>query len=105
MNLNKNRDRFTDDCFFRIVVYAEKVNEFVLNKALSIGCQGYLLKESSIEELKQAIRSVYQGYKHIGNSIFSQVKQLSIKSNGVALKPDIAIEGDSYQTGLQTRRW
>ncbi|MEM7594789.1 MAG: HlyD family efflux transporter periplasmic adaptor subunit [Cyanobacteria bacterium P01_A01_bin.83] len=104
LELNKNRDRLTNDCIFKIVIYAEKVNEFILNKALSIGCQGYLLKESSIEELKQAIRSIYRGYKHIGNSVFSQVKQLSIALNGVALKQDkdIAIAKDSYQTGLQT---
>lgn len=62
----------------KIIVYAGKVNQFILNKALQLGCEGYLLKESSIAELKQAIRSVHNGYKHIGNSVFNQLEQLSI---------------------------
>ncbi len=102
LDLNKNREDLIYDRSCKIIVYAEKVNEFILNKVLNIGCQGYLLKESSIEELKQAIRSVYKGYKHIGNSVFSQVKQLSVASKGIALEQDIAVAIDSYQTGLRT---
>jgi|GEM_PF-1987422 len=87
----------------KIIVYASKVNEFILNKALEIGCAGYLLKESSIEELKQAIRSVYNGYKHIGNSVFSQIKQLFVASGAIAVAEKNHITShESYRNGLLT---
>lgn len=87
----------------KIIVYAGRVNEFILNKALEIGCQGYLLKESSIEELKQAIRSVYNGYKHIGNSVFSQIQQLSIADRAIAVaEKNFNTVEESYHTGLLT---
>ncbi|MEL7409433.1 MAG: HlyD family efflux transporter periplasmic adaptor subunit [Cyanobacteria bacterium J06558_2] len=75
-----------------------------MNKALEFGCAGYLLKESSIEELKQAIRSVANGYKHIGNSVFHQLKQFSL-----AVQPSEKVQesnfnqsAESYHTGLAT---
>ncbi len=62
----------------KIIIFAGKVDKFILNKALQLNCKGYLLKDSSINELKQAIRSVYNGYKHIGNSVFSQIEQFPV---------------------------
>lgn len=61
----------------KIIIYANQVNQYILARSLQLGCDGYLLKESSIEELKQAIRSVYNGYKHIGNSVFGEIVKLT----------------------------
>lgn len=89
---------------FKLIVYAEKVDEFILNKALQLDCQGYLLKDSSIEELKQAINSVYNGYKHIGNSVFTKIKQLSVinKSPNIILENSLINSKLYLNTDLET---
>jgi DNA-binding NarL/FixJ family response regulator/multidrug resistance efflux pump len=88
----------------RIIIFAGKVDELILNKALNWGCDGYLLKESPIEELKQAIRSVYNGYKHIGNSVFNLIKQFSVtdKSSVKALEKTLVNSQENYRIGLIT---
>ena len=87
-----------------IIVFAGKVDKFILNKALQLNCKGYLLKDSSIDELKQAIRSVYNGYKHIGNSVFSQIEQFSLVDNyPVKFSENNLIYGqEDLNTGLIT---
>ena len=101
-NLNNNSYQLKYFNSIKIIVYAGKVNEPILNKALQLGCDGYLLKESSIEELKQAIRSVYNGYKHIGNDVFTQVKQISFtdKSPAKVLETNLVNRQKDYHTGL-----
>ena len=103
-NLNRNDCQLQYFNRIKIIVFAGKVDEFILNKALQFGCEGYLLKESSIEELKQAIRSVHNGYKHIGNSVFSQIKQLSFtdKAPVKILEENLVNSQEYYQTGLLT---
>ena len=88
----------------KIIVFASKVNESILNKALQLGCQGYLLKESTIDELKQAIRSVHNGYKHIGNSVFSQLAHFSVadRSPVKVLEKNVVNSQANFQTGLLT---
>ena len=74
---NGNSNQLNNYQNIKLIIFASKVDKFILNKALQLNCKGYLLKDSSIEELKQAIRSVYNGYSHIGNSVFSQIEQFS----------------------------
>lgn len=103
LDINKNLYQLRYLNPVKIIVYASRVNEFILNRALEIGCEGYLLKESSIEELKQAIRSVYNGYKHIGNSVFSQIKQLSMANRAIAVSErNFTTIQESDRTGLLT---
>lgn len=87
---------------FKLIVYAEKVDEIILSKALKLDCKGYLLKDSSIAELKQAIFSVYNGYKHIGNSVFTKIEQLSInyQSPNIILDNELIYNQEYLNTNL-----
>ena len=88
----------------KIIIFAGKVDKFILNKALELNCKGYLLKDSSIDELKQAVRSVYNGYKHIGNSVFSQIKQFPLvdKYPIKFSKDNLIYSQEDLNTGLIT---
>ena len=102
--LNKDPYQLKHFNQLKIIIFAAEVDELTLNKALELGCQGYLLKESSIEELKQAIRSVYHGYKHIGNSVFTQIQRFSRdrKSESAILEKNSNNNLEHYHTGLLT---
>ena len=102
--LHGNSDKLHNYQDIKIIVFAGKVDKFILDKALQLNCKGYLLKDSSIDELKQAIRSVYNGYKHIGNSVFSQIEQFSaIDKYPVKFSEDNLIYGqEDLNTGLIT---
>lgn len=47
-------------------------NEYVV-QAMQFGARGYLLKDTSIEPLANAIRSVHQGYTQRGPGLFEKV--------------------------------
>ena len=46
-------------------------DEYII-QAMNYGAQGYLLKDTPSAELAQAIRSVNQGYTHIGPGLFAK---------------------------------
>lgn len=86
----------------KTIIFADKIDQSLLNKALQLNCEGYLLKDSSVKELKQAIHSVYNGYKHIGNSFLAQVKQFSFidKSSAKFLQENVIYSPDYLNSGL-----
>lgn len=43
-----------------------------VSQAMRYGAKGYLLKHTPIEELAIAVRSVYQGYTHLGPGLFEK---------------------------------
>ncbi len=103
LNIDSDKSQF----FYplKLIVYAEKVDETILSKALKLDCKGYLLKDSSIEELKQAIISVNNGYKHIGNSVFTKIDHLSVKyqSPNLILENDLINSQEYLNTSLVIR--
>ena len=103
--LNNDSDKSQFFHPFKLIIYTEKVDENILNKALRLDCKGYLLKDSSIEELKQAIISVSNGYKHIGNSVFTKIEQLSVKyqSLNLILENDLINSQEHLNTNLVIR--
>ena len=101
---NGNYNKLNNHQNIKLIIFAGKVDQFILNKALQLNCKGYLLKDSSIEELKQAIRSVYNGYSHIGNSVFSHIEQFSpVDKYPIKLSEDNLIyPQEELSTGLIT---
>ena len=64
----------------------DDINYF--NKALKAGANGYLLKRSSPEEIKSAIRTVYYGSFHLNTGLLK--KYLASVSQSSSNSPEIA---------------
>jgi polysaccharide biosynthesis transport protein len=57
----------------KILVLSSHDDEEWVRRSLQAGAVGYLLKETPIEELKEGIRFVHQGYTHIGRELLNKV--------------------------------
>jgi DNA-binding NarL/FixJ family response regulator/multidrug resistance efflux pump len=63
-------ERFADIQVLILSLYDEP--DYIA-QAIGAGARGYLLKTASVEELQQAIRNVYKGYRHIGTGILEKI--------------------------------
>jgi DNA-binding NarL/FixJ family response regulator len=66
-------------------------DEYVF-QAMRCGARGYLLKDTPSENLAVAIRSVYQGYTHLGPGLFEKAMSPPQKYDGfpLSIPPELA---------------
>jgi DNA-binding NarL/FixJ family response regulator len=62
-------DEFAD---VKILVLTTFDDDDYVQQAMRYGAKGYLLKQTPIDELAMAIRSVHQGYTHLGPGLFEK---------------------------------
>ncbi|MGJ5673849.1 MAG: response regulator [Nostochopsis sp.] len=60
----------------KILVLTTFDDDEYVYQAMQFGAKGYLLKDTPIEPLANAIRSVYQGYTQLGPGLFEKVLTL-----------------------------
>ncbi len=65
--------RFPD---VKVLVLTTFDDDEYVSQAMQFGARGYLLKDTPIEPLANAIRSVYQGYTQLGPGLFEKVLPL-----------------------------
>lgn len=63
-------DEFAD---VKILVLTTFDDDDYVQQAMRYGAKGYLLKQTPIDELAMAIRSVHQGYTHLGPGLFEKM--------------------------------
>jgi DNA-binding NarL/FixJ family response regulator len=61
-------------------------DEYV-SQAMRFGAKGYLLKDTPLEELAIAIRSVHHGYTHLGPGLFEKALTSPVASNTSSIAP------------------
>ncbi|MBN1668088.1 MAG: response regulator transcription factor [Anaerolineales bacterium] len=72
----------------QVVVLSMHANEAYVVQALQVGAKGYVLKESSLEELVQAVRSVYRGQRYLSAKISEQTLELYLSREKAATLSD-----------------
>ena len=73
--------------YTKVIVLTSHKEESYIEQALQAGASGYLLKDTLIQDLKQAIRSLYGGYSYIEAELNSQSLD-RLKANRVAKYQD-----------------
>ena len=61
----------------KVVIYSSHDEEEYIHKALMIGAKGYLLKDTPLEEIADAIRFVDKGYIQYGKGTFKKISSNS----------------------------
>ena len=74
----------------KIIVLSSHENTEYVTKALKAGAKGYLLKNSSIEDLEQTICSVHQGHSQIESKLRTEILAQSSNLN-VSSKPNRSV--------------
>jgi len=71
----------------KVIILTVESDRKTINKAIEIGADGYMLKDSAGEEIVNAIKTVYQGEKYIDKSLisvlFSSIKSMDEKTDNV----------------------
>lgn len=71
----------------KVIILTVESDRKTINKAIEIGADGYMLKDSAGEEIVNAIKTVYQGEKYIDKSLisvlFSSIKSIDKKTDSV----------------------
>ncbi|OKH25173.1 hypothetical protein NIES593_05265 [Hydrococcus rivularis NIES-593] len=57
----------------KVLVLSSYDNHEYVKESLDAGAKGYLLKGTPAKELREAIRSIYKGYVHIGPGLFEKI--------------------------------
>ncbi|MEI2579821.1 response regulator transcription factor [Scytonema sp. PRP1] len=57
----------------KVLVLTTFDDDEYISQAMRFGARGYLLKDTPLEPLASAIRSVHQGYTHLGSGLFEKV--------------------------------
>lgn len=66
----------------KVVMLTVENDEVTINKAIDLGADGYVLKESAGSEITNAIRTVYNGEKYIDKSLIKILfKKRVVKEN------------------------
>ena len=79
----------------QVLILSMHANEVYVSEALRSGAMGYLLKNNSASELKQAIREIKNGRRYLGSP-------LSEKAIDIYIRKSQPVEVDPYET-LTTR--
>ncbi|WP_052055770.1 response regulator [Myxosarcina sp. GI1] len=81
----------------KILIFSSYDNEEYITKSLAIGAKGYLLKDTSFQDIAAAIRSVDKGYTQIGSGLLE--KLLIQTDSGVILSK---LNSRSYLNNVAT---
>jgi DNA-binding NarL/FixJ family response regulator len=76
----------------RVLVLSTFDEDDYVSRAMQFGAKGYLLKDSQVEELAQAIRAVHRGFTQLGPGLFEKAMAPipSIPVASVVLPPELA---------------
>jgi two-component system, NarL family, invasion response regulator UvrY len=74
----------THDPRARILVFSMHSDPIIVSRALQTGATGYLLKDTSSEELVRAVESVAAGIPYLGSDLATQVAGTGVASNPLA---------------------
>ena len=72
----------------RVIVLSMHANEGYVTQALRNGALGYVLKDSSLEELVEAVRTVLQGRRFLSASISERMIEIYIQNEKAASVDD-----------------
>jgi DNA-binding NarL/FixJ family response regulator len=76
----------------RVLVLSTFDEDDYVSRAMQFGAKGYLLKDSQVEELAQAIRAVHKGFTQLGPGLFEKAMapatQLPLQP--IVLPPELA---------------
>ena len=84
----------------KVIIFSNQANEQHLFQLLEMGIKGYLLKNTPVEEIIEAIHAVDKGYTHISNAAYDNViPQISQTISEQNLPQPEAVFGDisNYQ--------
>ena len=73
------RQRFPET---KVLVLSSHDSQDCVNQAIQAGANGYMLKNSSAEELATVIRSIYQGYFQLAPGLYEKISGNFGSSNG-----------------------
>ncbi|MEO0376196.1 MAG: response regulator transcription factor [Cyanobacteria bacterium P01_A01_bin.17] len=85
----------------KILVLSTFNDDDYVARVMQFGAKGYLLKDSHIEELAQAIRSIYQGFTQLGPGLFKKAVT-SIRPPFVSATPPNPVEYSTLPQPLMT---
>jgi DNA-binding NarL/FixJ family response regulator len=57
----------------RVIILSMHANEEYVNRALSAGAAGYLLKDATVRELEAALKAVMRGERYLGRAISHRI--------------------------------
>lgn len=80
----------------KIIMLSSHNNQAYITQSLAAGASSYLLKDSFIEDLKQAIYSLSRGYSYIENRLLSQALH-KIKANNIVNSNNQAAKIKKYR--------
>lgn len=77
----------------KVILFSDKVNEKHLIQALEMGIKGYLLKDTPLKEMVEAIYAVNKGFTHIANTAYEAViPQIAENLSKLQIeKPDLVL--------------
>lgn len=85
-----------DNSGTKVIMLTVEKSSKTIDKAIEIGADGYLLKESAGTDIVDAIRTVHKGEKYIDKSLvsllFSGIKSKSRKSSGLDILSQREVE-------------
>jgi HlyD family secretion protein len=81
----------------KVLVLSSHENQEYVTQALQAGAEGYLLKNTLIEELEQAILSVYQGHSQMESKLLKEV----FAGNAASFSQSITIAEQNGSTSVK----
>lgn len=57
----------------KVIIFSDGVNEQHLIQSLEMGVKGYLLKDTPLQEMVEAIHAVSKGYTHVANTAYENI--------------------------------
>lgn len=73
----------------KILVLSSHENEAYVQKIISAGADGYILKSTSTQDLVMAIYAVCKGYSHFGSQLFKKIQLAPSENSGEINEPQI----------------
>ena len=73
----------SDGCHTRFILLTLFKDKAFLNRALELGIKGYLLKESSENEIIECIRFAYEGKAYVNASLTQYIVNQNIRPNNI----------------------
>lgn len=82
----------------KIVIFSSHDNENDINKAVELGARGYLLKDTSAQEIVDTIRAVQRGYFQLGPGLFEKLLSHFIQQREQATRDLSKLENNYTQS-------
>jgi DNA-binding NarL/FixJ family response regulator len=75
----------------RVLVLSTFDEDDYVSRAMQFGAKGYLLKDSQVNELAEAIRAVHRGFTQLGPGLFEKATApISESPQSIVLPPELA---------------